>query len=327
VGLWTSLRFRLFRIDASEVMAERRGFHTGTPASQGHLEQIGRRFLEGYHCALSASDIDDLGKALMQTDRESLGFAFEGAAMGLGLIDFTGFSKRRRWEAFLDGPGRAHQYILHIGLGWVFARIPWIRNRPERFLDGFDPLLQWLVLDGFGFHEGYFHWRRWLPPSTKPPICVGYGARAFDQGLGRSLWFVGGADVVRISSIIQGFEPKRRADLWSGVGLACTYAGKPTTEELEFLMVAAGPHSPDFGQGVAFAAEARELAGNQTDYTDHACSVVWGFDAHSTARLTNAARDNVASDSAEVPSFELWRTNIRELMRQRFTPCKYVETH
>ncbi len=71
-----------------------------------------------------------------------------------------------------------------------------------------DPLLGWLVVDGFGFHEGYFHWRRQLDPAAvRPPLSL-YGKKAFDQGLGRSLWFVEGTDIHRISSRIARFSAR-----------------------------------------------------------------------------------------------------------------------
>ena len=84
-----------------------------------------------------------------------------------------------------------------LGAGWAYARLPWLRFRPDHAARHFDPLMQWLALDGFGFHEGYFSWARAGESQVIPPGIRGYARRAFDHGLGRSLWFVNCADARR----------------------------------------------------------------------------------------------------------------------------------
>jgi hypothetical protein len=44
--------------------------------------------------------------------------------------------------------------MVHIGAGWTLARL---FGRAEHYLATKDSLLRWLVVDGYGFHEGYFH--------------------------------------------------------------------------------------------------------------------------------------------------------------------------
>ena len=43
------LRKRFFGIASEESTFARRGFRTGVPGAQEHLEKIGRTFSEGYH--------------------------------------------------------------------------------------------------------------------------------------------------------------------------------------------------------------------------------------------------------------------------------------
>ena len=112
--------------------------------------------------------------------------------------------------------------MMHVGLGWALARL---RRSVTPYLARLDPLLGWLVVDGYGFHEGYFDWPRYIERRAIPSRLNGYERRVFDQGLGRSLWFVKGADVAAVASAIDTFPSARRDDLWSGVGLACAYAG------------------------------------------------------------------------------------------------------
>src|SRR5262249_43750809 len=149
------------------------------------------------------------------------GFAFEGAAMASALLDLLALGRGRRLEGLLRGPGAAHVYMVHVGAGWALARL---RRRPWSRLHGLDPLLGWLSVDGYGFHQGFFAWERFVRRQEEPRRLSAYARRAFDQGLGRSLWFVHGADVERIASSVKSFSVRRRGDLWSGVGLAATYA-------------------------------------------------------------------------------------------------------
>ena len=122
--------------------------------------------------------------------------------------------------------------MVHVGAGWALAQL---RLRVDRALARLDPLLGWLAVNGYGFHHGYFHGpRRWIASESRVG-STGYARRVFDQGLGRSLWFVEGAEVARIAATIARFPASRHADLWSGVGLACAYAGGVAAEAIEDL--------------------------------------------------------------------------------------------
>jgi|SRR5271157_3178903 len=217
--------------------------------------------------------------------------------------------RTNRFQMFLDGPGAAHAYMLHVGAGWAVARLPWLGGRLR---SQFDPLLRWLALDGYGFHEGYFRFRRYIDGLVEPRRLSGYGRRAFDQGLGRSLWFVEGADVIQIAMRIESFPAFRRGDLWSGVGLACAYAGGVGRAEIEALREASD-HYLDLAQGAAFAAKARQRAGNSAPHTALACEVLCGMTAEESARVTDEALEGLPDTSGDdLPSYETWRTRVRE---------------
>ena len=253
----------LLSISPTEATFARRRFHFLRDSARQRLERVGETFLRGYNLALADQGIESLAERLNEIDFEFRGYGFEGAAMGLDILDQIQPWKARRIDNFLHDSGKPHIYMVHVGVGWSMAR--W-RLGMTRRLAHLDPLLQWLALDGFGFHEGYFHWPRYavgtLPPFTK---LRGYGLRAFDQGLGRSLWFVGGVDPEYITSAILRFPKSRRNDLWSGIGLACTYTGGGDSGEVRELRRASGAHWPHIAQGAVFAAGARHRAGNMAD--------------------------------------------------------------
>lgn len=301
------LRQRLFGISPREVSFARRGFQQGSPSLRLRLERIGQTFLHGYHAALLDDHPATLARRLATIDPEFCGFAFEGAAMGLALMDDLAPWRKSRLQAFLDGPGAAHAYMVHVGAGWALARL---HRRAERPLTRLDPLLGWLAMDGYGFHEGYFHWPRFVRQHTLPRKLAGYALRVFDQGLGRSLWFVEGADVARIPVTIAAFPLDRQADLWSGIGLAAVYAGGVEPEAVAALLDAAGSFQPELAQGAAFAAKARQRAGNPTAHTEQACQIVCGTSAEQAADLTDRALQDLPSDGEE-PAFEIWRRRLQ----------------
>lgn len=299
-------------LKAEETSYVTRGFRGATEGLQTRLEQIGKAFLSGYHAALECDTQTEIGTALNSVELELRGFAFEGASMGLAIIDWLTPWHRNRIDEFLCGAGSAHAYMVHVGVGWVWARLPFNFRRARRRLD---PLLGWLAFDGWGFHEGFFHWPEYISGKLPPKKLAGYEMRAFDQGLGRSWWFVNGGNVELISHTIGNFPPTRQPDLWSGVGLAATYAGGVTDVILVKLCENAGRHSPHLAQGSAFAAKARQRASNLTAYTDIATRVLCGVSAEAAARLTDEAFENLPTDH-DVPAYEIWRQRIQNYFGQ-----------
>lgn len=277
----------VLKIDRREVEFARRGFLCSRSALRERLEHVGSIFLDGYHFALQQTDLVRLADQLNQTDMEDRGFAYEGAAMALTLLDAILPWRRKVFPRFVAGPGRKHIYMVYIGAGWAYARLPWLRPRIESVIAGFHPVLRWLVIDGYGFHEGFFHWQtplRWKIEAKMKALSVD-SRHVFYQGLGRSLWFVHGADRQQIEHTISGFGPEFRGDAWSGVGLACAYAGGLDKNEMEELLWHAGQHRPALAQGAAFAAKARQLADNRAAHTELACNQLCSMSADSASEF------------------------------------------
>lgn len=306
-GVRTWLITRLLGISPLEASVDRRGFAVERQDVRDRLETIGRAFLRGYNLALAEPNTADLAHRLDRVEIETRGFAYEGAAMGLALLGFVMPWRRRSLPNFLEQAGAPHVYMAHVGIGWALAAL---RLRLDPTLARLDPLLAWLVIDGFGFYHGYFHWRRHIRRHAVPRRLHGYGRRVFDQGLGRSLWFVAGADPIAVASAIQAFPHVRWADLWSGAGLACAYAGGVGGQAISTLMAAAGAYRPHVAQGVCFAAKARSRAGNPAAHTALACDVVWGLPAETVAAISDQALDGVPRRERE-HAYEMWRTRIR----------------
>ncbi|HEX8692700.1 MAG TPA: DUF1702 family protein [Longimicrobium sp.] len=297
----------LLRISPDEASFERRGFRAASVTARRRLEAVGRTFLFGYNTALESPGPDELAGRLETVEAERRGFAYEGASMALALLDRLAPWNGGRFARWVAGPADSHAYMAHVGAGWVLARIPLGRARA---LGRMDPLLRWLAVDGVGFHEGYFHPERTVVHCQVPRRLEGYARRAFDQGLGRALWFVHGADAQAIAATLERFPAGRRADLWSGVGLACTYAGGADPGAFDVLRRAGARFRAELAQGAAFAAGARARAGNPAPHTDAACRAFCGASADEAAAATTETLHDL-HPAPDAPAYEVWRLRLR----------------
>lgn len=311
---WRALRRRVLTPSTSEASLAVRGFHVKSPAAREMLETIGETFLTGYAYAAEARLPAEAEERLEELPWQFRGFAYEGAGMGFAIRDGLPFGGRHL-SRFLEGRAKDHVYMVYVGVGWAMARLPrfrWVKASAAAT----DPLLRWLVLDGYGFHQAYFHTDRYVRQQYQEPHFpwpadgpASYASRVIDQGIGRAIWFVGGADPELAADLIDAFDETRRADLYSGAGLAATYAGAVDEEELQALMRRAGHHLPQVAQGAVFAATARQQTGLVTPHTTLATGLLCGVTPAQAADLADRTSTEPPGDS-DIPSYELWRQRI-----------------
>lgn len=297
----------IFGISPAEATFARRGFDQHDTATRCRLEHIGYTFLHGYTIALEEEQLSLVEARLNEVEPELRGFAFEGAAMALVLLERIFPWSRNRLQQLLSGCAQDHIYMAHVGIGWALARLPLFH---KQYCARLDPLLRWLAIDGYGFHEGYFYWRSYIVNHHLPKHLSGYACHVFDQGLGRSLWFVKGGHVGKIAATVNDFPLPRRADLWSGVGLACAYAGGVERSAVTELRAQAGSYLPQVAQGVAFAAKARQRANIPAYHTEMACEILCGMSGNDAAYVTDLALDGL-THSKTIPAYEIWRRRIQ----------------
>ncbi|MCI4061217.1 DUF1702 family protein [Micromonospora sp. R77] len=313
MGVFGTLRRKILTPDVSETKLDVRGFHVKNPQARELLETIGASFLRGFGHAAEASDVSAAERELESVPFRFRGFAYEGAAMGFAVRDALRPGRPRYVPQLLAGRGDAHVYMAYVGVGWAMARLPrplWSR------LAAPDPLLRWLVLDGYGFHQAYFRTDRYVRRRYReenfpwPGDDHGwYAGHAIDQGIGRALWFVGGTDPERVAQLIEAYPRERRADLWSGTGLAATYAGGADEDELRTLWERGAEYRPQLAQGSAFAAGARVRAGLLGPHTELATQIFCGMPAAQAQKVTDEALVDLP-EGGSVPSWEVWRQRI-----------------
>ena len=291
-------------IAPSEADFERRGFPT--TAARAGLECAGAAFIAGYNEALGARTPQTVLAALSALPAAKRGFLAEGAAMGAAMRTIC-FPWRNALAPMLSALTERYVHLAHVGVGWAMARVPIAR----RFLTSMlDPMLAPLAIDGRGFHDGYFH-----------AAAIGHGrhrprgepGRVYDQGVGRSLWFSGGADPERVAAAVAALDPTRRDDLWAGVGLACVYAGGADEAAVERLIARSGSALRWLRQGAAFAVGAHARAGAMPAEAAGAAARICSLTPDAVAQLVDDAyRAALGSDAPQPARYQGWRRRVAD---------------
>jgi hypothetical protein len=312
-----SVRRLVFTPQLAEVSFARRGFPATPTAATRQLEAIPQSVICGFDWAIDTRDQWEIERRLAIVDPGLRGFAYEGATMAFTILDVMGRGHRTR--DLLRGPGQPHVLLAYIGMGFAMARLPralWKKVVPDLTGDLTYPVMSWLAVDGYGFDRAYFQTRRWVdeqrPPAPYPwQGSAAYFGRAADQGIGRALWFIHGGQVADVAARVRRFASHRHADLWSGVGLAATFAGGCDSEGLAELLRTSGEHAADLGVGAVFAAEARSYAGFVPPYTHTATAALTGLTIEAVDALAASTMVQAEMGTAELPAYEMWRQNIR----------------
>lgn len=298
--------FKVSPLAFQTMAGERYGYGGDLDETWPKFEPVARTLIESFYQTLDDPRFDNLVRRLEGVDIDLRGIGYEGAGMGLMLLDAL-LPFRRRLPAFLEGPGERYGDLVCIGAGLVLPRAP---GDLRRYMGRVDPLLRWFLMDGFGFYEGFFSWRTSIDKHQVPSRVTGYGRRAYDQGLGRALWFITGATPGRIIPAIASFPAERQGDIWSGIGVACAYAaGVVDGETIQALAEAAGENRTQVAVGAALAAGFRHHAGSTAVHTELACDVLWGLPTYEVARIAFEERKRLPRDGWD-PAYEVWRQRL-----------------
>jgi len=290
---------RMLKLSMSKFDPGRLGLHQGEAQTQARLRRVIEVFVEGYNEALLADDLELACRAVdTRFDDHHRGFAYEGIGMLLAVKDL--FSPRcgNRLATFCGGAGRPHHYIAAVGAGFAVARVPFARGRLPAYLGTLPARDRWCVYDGYGFHQAVFHKKKyverqhvpgWLPPEAMQPF---YG------GVGRSLWWVEGAEPARIAATIARFPADHRDDMWHGIGIATSYAGGVSMADAERLRELAGPSRDSFLAGIPYAVQMRVEGGNLSPWTEALAKRFLGRSPATVAEVTEGILDSAEAEIA-----------------------------
>ncbi|TDV41029.1 DUF1702 family protein [Actinophytocola oryzae] len=315
-----SLRQFVLAPKLSAVTFAERGFPGAASPATERLEAIPQAVVCGFEWGIAARDLWELERRLELVEVEQRGFAYEGAAMAFTVRDAMAGGKGTRTRELLLGPGAPHLLLTYIGIGFAMARLPrplWRTIMPDLTGSPYYPTMTWLAVDGYGFDLAYFHTRRYVDEQKVPAPYPWEGSpeyfpRAVDQGIGRALWFMNGAVPADVAAAVERFPQERHADLWSGVGLAATFAGGASAEGLAELRAASGEHWSQLGLGVVFAIKGREFAGHVPEHSALGCEVLAGLSVAEAVAIADRTEAEPAGPVAQsLPLYELWRNRIR----------------
>jgi enediyne biosynthesis protein E2 len=314
-----SLRRLLLSPSLAEVTFAGRGFRAPPPAVAGQLEAVPHAVICGFEWGIDARDQWEVERRLGLIEPEQRGFAYEGVTMAFTILDAMGPRRRRqRTRDLLLGPGQPHIFLTYIGIGFAMSHLPrplWKKVLPDLSGSPYYPTMSWLAVDGYGFDLAYFHTQKYVDEQRLPAPYPWQGdrdyfLRAVDQGIGRALWFIHGAQPTAVAAAVARFADHRQPDLWGGVGLAATFAGGCPADGLAALREAAAEHATELAQGSVFAAKARAYAGFVPAHAETATTVLAGRTVAAAARLADDCAVDPASPGP-VPAYELWRRRVR----------------
>lgn len=313
-----SLRRLLLTPSFRAISFAGRGFPAQPGAATRQLEAIPQAVICGFEWAMEVREQWEIERRLALVEPEMRGFAYEGATMAFTLRDMMAGGRGHRTRDLLRGAGIPHTFLTYIGIGFAMARLPrtlWQRVLPDLTGTPYFPTMSWLAVDGYGFDRAYFDAARWVTRQERPAPYPwegrpDYFPRAVDQGIGRALWFIHGGRSPDVADAVAAFPAVRQADLWSGVGLAATFAGGWDSDGLAALCRKAGQHHSHLAQGAVFAAKARHFSGFAPWHTETAIDAFAGMSVAEAAELA----DNVAAAGFEPgaePDYEVWRARVR----------------
>jgi hypothetical protein len=322
-ALFGALRKNLFAPSLDEVTFARRGFPLTPTAETRYLERIPQHVIVGFEFAIELGDRPDTILRLDMVEREFRGFAYEGATMAFTLLDVMPGRRSDRTKRLLDGHAAPHLFVAYIGIGFAMSHLPrvlWSKVLPELQDQWFHPRASWLAVDGHGFDQAYFDTKTWVDKQRVPKPYPWmnrpeYFQHAFDQGIGRMLWFMHGANPPAVAAAVNAFASHRLADLWSGVGVAAAYAGAGDPEMFKALREVSGDYLPELAGGVVFAAKARQYEDLDTPHTEVATRVICDMSVADVDAFTDETSSMFVGERQSLPDYELWRRKVQERFR------------
>jgi len=279
------------------------GFRTDRPAARRLLERRAGSFVNGFNAARSGWRSPHV--PLQRVDAVDRGFAYEGAAMAAAVIDLATLGRARALRTLRAGPGSRYEHLIAVGVGWAMARA----RLPGPQLWELDPLLRWLAHDGAGFADTFL-----TSGAAIERAAAVTGARraVWLQGAGRALWFIEAGAVEHLAPRIARRHRDDRPHLWSGIGLAATYAGGTGPDDLAALRSLGGDDRTHLEQGAIFGAAARLRAGVVPGFTTASLMALTGLDVPTAGAWADEAALGLVTSASTIADYLRWRRRLRE---------------
>jgi hypothetical protein len=217
--------------------------------------------------------------------------------MALGILDATSIRRPSSFRSLLDASDEKQIYTMIVGLGWAISRFPMIK-RIESLCP--TPFLKSLIGDGLGFHQAFFYHRR-IPNLPIPSHA-------------RDPQMLSGGNADYLHAHVQKFPVEWHSCIWSGVGLAATFASGSSDSNLERLRSLASTHHPYLAQGSAFAATALSLSNCTQPFHSICCEKLCGLSIAQATEASESTKPSKQTNSG-IRQFEQWREDLAAIFR------------
>lgn len=222
-----------------------------------NIQEVQRVFKSAQQLALKSSFNDDLFEQLNALSNEFRSVAYEGASFSIALNSISTKGNLDIWKQYLVQTKGLHDSQIHVGLGWALASQ---NSNIEEHILNIDPYMVSRVIDGYGYYFAIFKRRIAIRTAQIPESISDVNKMAFDQGVGRSLWYLSEGNLEKLKRFLLLIPANRHADLWRGIGIAFAYVGG--TSEVSHIEKLSDKHLIDFKTGVALALHSRMKSGS-----------------------------------------------------------------
>jgi hypothetical protein len=266
-------------------------------------------FIDFKQKGLEVDSLDVLGTELNASDSEFRSIAYEAASMGIALKNLQQNNSLKKWLEFYQKLGQKHDAQVHVGLGWAFAEL---NLDVSTYLKTLEPLMKYRVLDGFSYYEGKFKRRKSVRNQETPANLDTTSLRAYNQGLGRSFWYLAQGEIDKLTRLLNIFPEERQFDMWRGVGVAVAYVGGLKESTLDELVASADQFIRPFKCGIAIAAHTRNKANAKSEDTNMICQNVLRKSVDEIAVQLNNFQEE-SNSSADTMYFDWIKTIENQL--------------
>lgn len=238
------------------------------PLFEIRQESVEDIFVQSQKLAEGHGNIDELISVLNQFESDLRSVAYEGASFAIGMKALKS-DNLQLWYDFLSKSDQIHMHHITIGFGWSFAAL----NIPFGYYNSIieDNYLFPMILDGYGYYCALFKARRTLRNKEIPLEFDKCQLCAFDNGVGRRIWYTTKGNSDDIDTLISSFPIERQENLWSGVGMACMYVGGIDKSIVKELISKADKHHMDFIVGIVTSSIYNIISGRNIQETVDIC--------------------------------------------------------
>lgn len=273
-----------FLTNARSLLFPKRGLSTSSPPDNGatKVDEVTAAYTHGVFLG-STNSAEDIIRKLDEIPIERRCIAYEGAVTAKAMDAV----RQNDWTSLASLKEKCDEFglLFWVGFGGALAQS---NARADIIVGQSDEFWSPAMLDGYGMHSAYFHWKGTVIDQQYPMSFSDRQCRLFDQGIGRALWYASSGSVRRLQQLIELFPLQRRIDMWHGVGVSMAHSGGVECSDMRRLRRSARASLSYLQQGVATAAKVRMEEHFIPDFTQGAFEIICNANINELMRLLDS---------------------------------------